>query len=200
MYLLVDGQHEATFFATDMLRPTAREAVGQLRQLGLEPMLLTGDTLASAEPLAAELGIGNVRAKLLPAGKVDAVRALQHAGRRVAMVGDGLNDAAALAQADAGIAVASGTDLAREAGHVLLLHQDLHLVPLAVRLARRTRRVMRQNLGWALLYNVIGLPVAAGVLLPRFGFALSPALASAAMALSSVSVLVNSLRLARRSK
>ncbi len=197
MYLLVDGALQATFYATDTLRASAAPALGSLRGLGLTATLLTGDTDASAQAVAHELGIGHVQAKLLPADKVAAITALRREGHKVAMVGDGLNDAAALAHADAGIAMASGTDLAREAGHVLLLQHDLRLVPLAIRLARRTRRLMRQNLGWAMLYNVLGIPLAAGILLPRFGIALSPALASAAMALSSVSVLLNSLRLAR---
>ena len=197
MYLLVDGRHVATFYAVDTLRASARAMVESTAALGLQHVLLTGDTPESAAGIAAQAGIHDVRARLLPADKVLAIEALQKVGRRVAMVGDGLNDAAALAQADAGIAVASGSDLAREAGHVLLLHHDLHLIPLSIRLARKARRLMRQNLGWALGYNVLGIPIAAGVLLPHFGFALSPALASAAMALSSVSVLLNSLRLAR---
>ena len=138
-----------------------------------------------------------MRAPLLPEGKVQAVAELQRTGRRVLMVGDGLNDAAVLSQADAGIAMASGTDLARDTGGVLLLHADLRLIPLAVVIARRAVRVMRQNLAWAVLFNAIGLPVAAGVLYPRYGIGLSPVLASAAMALSSVSVLLNSLRLRR---
>ena len=197
MYLVVDGQHAATFFAVDTLRASAHGLSAAMDRLGLRTVLLTGDIAATATQIAAQAGITEVRAQLLPADKVLAIEAMQREGHRVAMVGDGLNDAAALAQADAGIAVASGTDLAREAGHILLLHHDLALLPLAVRLARRTRRLMRQNLGWAVAYNALGLPVAAGVLLPRFGIALSPALASAAMALSSVSVLLNSLRLAR---
>lgn len=195
MYLVVDGRHAATFFATDTLRASAHGLAAKLARLGLRCVLLTGDTAAAAEAIALAAGITDVRAKLLPADKVLAIENLQHSGERVAMVGDGLNDAAALAQADAGLAVASGTDLAREAGHVLLLHHDLTLIPIAIRLARKARRLMRQNLGWALAYNVLGLPIAAGLLLPRFGIALSPALASAAMALSSVSVLLNSLRL-----
>ncbi|MGI4826652.1 MAG: heavy metal translocating P-type ATPase [Janthinobacterium lividum] len=197
MYLVVDGQHAATFYAVDTLRPSALKIAAEMSGLGLRSMLLTGDTLGSATSIAAQAGIDDVRAKLLPQDKVLAVENLQRAGVRVAMAGDGLNDAAALAQADAGIAVASGTDLARDAGHVLLLHHDLRLVPLAVKLARKARRLMRQNLAWALLYNLLGLPIAAGFLLPRYGIALSPALASAAMAFSSVSVLLNSLRLTR---
>lgn len=197
MYMLVDGRHQATFLATDTLRASAVPALAALRQLGLSTMLLTGDTPAAAKAIASQAGITSVRSQLLPGDKLTAIAGLQDGGQRVAMVGDGLNDAAALAHADAGIAMASGTDLAREAGHVLLLHHDLRLVPEAIRLARRTRRLMRQNLGWALLYNVLGIPLAAGVLLPRFGIALSPAFASAAMALSSVSVLLNSLRLTR---
>ena len=196
MYLLVDGEPAGTFYAEDALRTSAKTMVTEIQRLGLKTILLTGDTAAAAAPMAAEAGITEVQASLLPADKLQAIQALQANGARVAMVGDGLNDAAALAQADAGIAVASGTDLAREAGHVLLMHADLNLIPLAIRIARRTRRLMRQNLGWAVGYNVLMLPLAAGLLLPKFGIALSPALASAAMALSSVSVLLNSLRLA----
>ena len=197
MYLLVDGHHEATFYAVDALRPSAAGLAPAMAKLGLRTVLLTGDTAEAASPIAAEAGITDIRAKLLPEQKVLAIEMLQKEGARVAMAGDGLNDAAALAQADAGIAVASGTDLARDAGHVLLLHHDLRLIPLAVRLARKTRRLMRQNLAWAVVYNLIGIPIAAGLLLPAFGIALSPALASAAMALSSVSVLLNALRLTR---
>ena len=196
VYLLVDGRHQATFFATDTLRASAAPAIRALRVLDLRSLLLTGDTAAAAAAIAKQTGLSDVHARLLPGEKLSAIAHLQQEGLRVAMVGDGLNDAAALAQADAGIAMASGTDLAREAGHVLLLHHDLMLVPRAIRLARRTRRLMRQNLAWAMLYNVLGIPVAAGLLLPHFGVVLSPALASAAMALSSVSVLLNSLRLA----
>ncbi len=197
MYLVVDGHHEATFYAVDTLRPSAAGIAAAMTKLGLRTVLLTGDTAQAAKPIAAEAGITDIRAKLLPEQKVLAIEAMQREGRRVAMAGDGLNDAAALAQADAGIAVASGTDLARDAGHVLLLHHDLRLIPLAVRLARKTQRLMRQSLAWALIYNLLGIPLAAGLLLPHFGIALSPALASAAMAFSSVSVLLNALRLTR---
>ncbi|HLI75748.1 MAG TPA: heavy metal translocating P-type ATPase [Acidobacteriaceae bacterium] len=196
IFIQVDGQLAASLFAVDTLRSTAAEAVAQVKALGLGTGLLTGDTQAAADGIVAQLGIPTAYAGRLPQGKLDDIERLQREGHKVAMVGDGLNDASALARADAGIAVASGTDLAREAGHVLLLKPDLRLVPLSLRVARRTRRLMRQNLGWALLYNVLGIPIAAGVLVPRFGISLSPALASAAMALSSVSVLLNSLRLA----
>jgi Cu+-exporting ATPase len=195
LYVVYDNRPQAAFFATDVLRPSAADAVAQLTALGIKPLLLTGDTADSAHPIALDAGITEVRASLLPAQKLEAIRDLQSAGHRIAMVGDGINDAAALAQSDAGFAMPSGTDLAREAGDILLLHADLRLLPTAVRLARRTTRIMRQNLGWALVYNAIGLPIAAGLLYPHFHILLSPILASIAMALSSVSVLANSLRL-----
>ncbi len=195
LYLLLDDIPQAAFFATDELRPSAGAAVAQLQGLHVHPLLLTGDVAASAAPIAQQAGIQDVQAHLLPADKLTAIRSLQSAGHRVAMVGDGINDAAALAQADAGLAMASGADLAREAGDVLLLHHDLSLIPLSIRISRRTVRIMRQNLGWAMVYNLIGIPLAAGILYPRFHILLSPILASAAMALSSVSVLTNSLRL-----
>ena len=197
LFLLMNGQLQAAFFAADRLHPSAREAVTELRRLGIRPLLLTGDVLASANPIAAAAGIDEVRAGLLPADKLSAIRELQSVGRKVAMAGDGINDAAALAQADAGLAMAAGADLAREAGDVLLLRHDLRLLPAAVRMARETVRVMRQNLAWAAAYNAFGLPLAAGVLYPRYHILLSPIVGSAAMALSSVSVLANSLRLRR---
>ena len=197
LYLLIDNLPQAVFYATDELRPSAVEAIQQLDALGIKPLLLTGDTAAAAAPLAAAAGIADVRASLLPAQKLEAIRALQAAGHKVAMAGDGINDAAALAQSDAGFAMPAGTGLAREAGDILLLHTDLRLLPTAVRLARRSTRIMRQNLGWAVAYNLLGLPLAAGLLYPHFHILLSPVLASAAMALSSVSVLANSLRLRR---
>ena len=197
MKILVDQELAATLYAADTVRPTAGVAVAALKQLGLRSIVITGDTMAATESILCDLELAKAYTDRLPAAKLTAIEDLQHGGHKVAMVGDGLNDAAALAHADAGIAMASGTDLAREAGHVLLLHADLNLVPRAILLARRTRRLMRQNLAWALLYNVLGIPLAAGILLPHFGLALSPAFASAAMALSSVSVLLNSLRLAK---
>lgn len=195
LYVLVDGRVQATFFATDRLRPEAATAVGELQELKIRSVMLTGDTKPSAERIAKEAGISDVRAALLPEGKLEAIRELQAKRLRVGMAGDGINDAASLAQSDAGFAMAAGTDLAREAGDVLLLHSDLRLLPAAIRLSRQTVAVMRQNLGWAFAYNIIGLPIAAGALYPHFHILLSPVLAGAAMALSSVSVLINSLRL-----
>jgi Cu+-exporting ATPase len=200
LYLLLDNIPQAVFFATDELRPSARAAIAQLKALHTHPVLLTGDIAASATPIAQAAGIDDIQSHLLPAEKLAAIRALQSSGHSVAMVGDGINDAAALAQANAGLAMASGSDLAREAGDILLLHHDLRLIPLSVQIARRTTHIMRQNLGWAVIYNIIGIPLAAGVLYPHFHILLSPILASAAMALSSVSVLANSLRLRRLPK
>jgi Cu+-exporting ATPase len=197
LYLLYDNQPQAVFFAVDELRSTAAAAVANLQKLHIHPIMLTGDLDSSAMPIAREAHIDDVRANLLPADKLTLIRDLQSQGKKVAMAGDGINDAAALAQADAGLALAAGSDLAREAGDILLLHNDLRLIPAAIALARRTTRIMRENLAWALIYNVIGLPIAAGALYPRFHVLLNPILASAAMALSSVSVLLNSLRLRR---
>jgi Cu+-exporting ATPase len=159
--------------------------------------MLTGDSAAAAEPIARQAGITEVEAGLDPAGKLARIRALQKTGLRVAMVGDGINDAGALAQADAGIAMGSGADLAQEAGDVLLLRAQPSAIPAALDLARAALRVMRQNLVWAAAYNLLGIPLAAGALYPGFHILLSPWLAAAAMALSSVSVLANSLRLRR---
>jgi P-type Cu+ transporter len=172
----------------DAVRPTSGVAVAGLRRLGLEPMLVTGDALAVAEAVAAEVGITEVRAGVLPAGKVDVVKRLQAAGRVVAMVGDGVNDAAALAQADLGLAMGAGTDVAIQASDLTLVRDDLTAAVDAVRLARRTLGIIRGNLFWAFAYNVAALPLAAAGLL-------NPMIAGAAMALSSVFVVLNSLRL-----
>jgi Cu+-exporting ATPase len=183
------------FDARDALRPDAAAAVAALRRTGLRVLMLTGDSAAAAAPIAHQVGITEIESDLDPAGKLARIRALQKNGLRVAMVGDGINDAAALAQADAGIAMGTGADLAQEAGDVLLLRALPSAVPAALDLARATLRVMRQNLIWAAGYNLLGIPLAAGALYPSFHILLSPWLAAAAMALSSVSVLANSLRL-----
>ncbi|HVT98121.1 MAG TPA: heavy metal translocating P-type ATPase [Acidobacteriaceae bacterium] len=183
--------------ARDTLRATASDAIAGLRRLGIRTAMLTGDTSATAESIARAAGIDQVWAGLLPDQKLAKIRELQSQGHRVAMAGDGINDAAAISQADAGLAMGTGADLAREAGDAILLHGEPRQILDAVLLARQALRVMRQNLGWAFGYNLLGIPIAAGVLYPAFGILLSPAIASAAMALSSVSVLTNSLRLRR---
>ena len=195
LWMALDTVPVGYFDARDALRPDAAEAVAALRNDGLRVMMLTGDTAAAAGPIAEQAGITEVEAGLDPAGKLARIRELQQGGLRVAMVGDGINDAAALAQADAGIAMGSGADLAQEAGDVLLLRAQPSAIPDALRLARATLRIMRQNLGWAAGYNVLGIPLAAGLLYPTFHLLLTPWLAAAAMALSSVCVLGNSLRL-----
>lgn len=195
LWIALDGALSGYFDARDALRPDAAEAIAALRKSGLRVLMLTGDSAAAAAPIAEQAGIPEVEASLDPAGKLARIRALQQSGLRVAMVGDGINDAAALAQADAGIAMGSGADLAQEAGDVLLLRAAPAAIPAAIELSRSTIRIMRQNLAWAAAYNLLGIPLAAGALYPTFHILLSPWLAAAAMALSSVSVLANSLRL-----
>jgi Cu+-exporting ATPase len=195
VFVAVDGAVAAVIGVADAIKPSSREAVAALRRLGLESVMLTGDDRRAAESVARAVGIERVVANVLPDHKLDEIRRLQAEGRTVAMVGDGINDAPALAQADVGIAMGTGTDVAMEAGDVTLMRGDPLGVPRAIALARRTMRVMRQNLFWAFVYNVIGIPVAAGVLYPAFGLRLTPAMAAAAMAVSSVSVVMNSLRL-----
>jgi P-type Cu+ transporter len=197
LWMAVDNIPAAYFNARDALRPDGAEAVAGLRHSGLRVMMLTGDSAAAAAPIAKQAGITEVEAGLDPAGKLARIRALQQSGLRVGMVGDGINDAGALAQADAGIAMGTGADLAQEAGDVLLLRATPAAIPAALDLARSTLRVMRQNLVWAAAFNLLGIPLAAGVLYPAFHVLLSPWIAAAAMAFSSVSVLTNSLRLRR---
>ncbi len=191
------GVYAGTIVCRDTVRADAAGALRALEALHLKPAILTGDTAAAAQPLADALGIREVYAGLSPEQKLARIRELQRQGRRVLMVGDGINDAAAIAQADSGIGMGTGTELAREAGDAILLHSDLGAIVAAVKLARATRRIMKQNLGWAAGYNLLAVPVAAGALWAAFGILLSPAVAAAAMALSSVSVLLNSLRLRR---
>jgi Cu+-exporting ATPase len=197
VHVAVDGTHAGVIALDDPLRDDARAGVEHVKALGVTPVLLTGDRPGPAQRVAAAVGIRVVVAGVLPAGKLDEVARLQREGGVVAMVGDGINDAPALARADVGIALASGTDVAVEAADIVLMRPDVRGVSRALTLARRTMRVMRQNLFWAFVYNVIGIPIAAGVLYPAFGVLLSPVLASAAMAFSSVSVVGNSLRLRR---
>jgi P-type Cu+ transporter len=197
LYVAVDGQYAGLLTARDELRPGAVEAVSMLKRMGMQVAMLTGDNRAAADEAARTLTLDQTYAELLPEQKLEKIRQLQQAGCRVAMAGDGINDAAALAQADAGLAFGTGTDLAREAGDAILLRGEPLQIVTALALAQDVLRVMRQNLGWALAYNVIGIPIAAGALYPITGLLLNPAVAAAAMALSSVSVLANSLRLKR---
>ncbi len=197
MFVAIDGVLAAVIAVADPIRATSRAAIQQLQALGLDVVMLTGDNQHTAAAVAREAGITRVVAEVLPEGKVAEISRLQGEGRVVAMVGDGVNDAPALAKADIGIAMGSGTDIAVEAADIALMRGDLAGVVDAIRLSRRTMRTMKQNLFWAFAYNVIGIPVAAGVLFPIFGLLLSPILASAAMAFSSVSVVMNSLRLRR---
>jgi Cu+-exporting ATPase len=193
----VDGHPAGAIGIADTVKPEAAEAVRRLREMGVEVWMITGDNRRTAENVARQAGIEHVLAEVLPDAKAAEVRKLQAAGKKVAMVGDGINDAPALAQADVGMAIGTGTDIAKEAASITLMRGDLNGVADALGLARRTMRVIRQNLFWAFAYNAIGIPVAAGVLYPFTGWLLSPVLASAAMALSSVTVVSNSLRLKR---
>ncbi|HET6568745.1 MAG TPA: HAD-IC family P-type ATPase, partial [Rhodothermales bacterium] len=195
VWAAVDGTPAGVLGIADTVRPTSRAAIQTLHDLGLRVAMITGDTEAAAEAIAAEVGIDDVRAGVRPEGKAQAIRAFQAQGHVVAMVGDGINDAPALAQADAGIAIGTGTDVAVETSDVTLMRDDLTAVAAAFRISGRTMQTIKQNLFFAFVYNVIGIPVAAGLLYPFFGILLSPMIASAAMALSSVSVITNSLRL-----
>jgi Cu+-exporting ATPase len=195
--LAVDGAPAGVLGVSDPVREGSAEAVRRLHRLGLRVIMLTGDRERTARAVAREVGIDEVVADVLPGNKADVVRDLRDRGRIVAMVGDGINDAPALAVADLGIAIGTGTDIAIAASDITLVRPDLAGVVSAIRLSRRTLRVIRQNLFWAFAYNSLGIPVAAGLLYPWTGWLLSPVLASAAMSLSSVSVVGNSLRLRR---
>jgi Cu+-exporting ATPase len=186
----VDGRIGAVIVVSDTIKETSRSAVDELRSLGLTPVLLTGDNRRAADAVAKRLDITNVIAEVQPAEKVDQIKRLQDAGKVVAMVGDGVNDAAALAQADLGLAMGTGTDAAIAASDLTLVRGDLRVVPDAIRLSRATLRTIKGNLFWAFAYNVAALPLAALGLL-------NPMIAGAAMAFSSVFVVLNSLRLRR---
>ncbi|MCC6561389.1 MAG: heavy metal translocating P-type ATPase, partial [Xanthomonadales bacterium] len=199
MFVSVDGTYAGLVGVADRLKATTAEAIRELHADGLRLVMLTGDNRVTAEAVARSVGIDVVEAEVLPEQKAVVIKRLQAEGRRVAMAGDGINDAPALAQAEVGIAMGTGTDVAMESAGITLVQGDLRGIVRARRLSRATMRNIRQNLFFAFVYNVLGVPLAAGALYPLFGILLSPIIASAAMTFSSVSVIGNALRLRRQS-
>jgi Cu+-exporting ATPase len=197
MFVVIDGRPAGLVGVADPIKPTTAEAIRNLHREGVEVVMLTGDNRTTAEAVARSVVIDHVEADVLPDQKAAVVKRLQQQGERVAMAGDGINDAPALAAADVGIAMGTGTDVAMESAGVTLVKGDLRGIVRARRLSRVTMRNIRQNLFFAFVYNAIGVPIAAGVLFPAFGLLLSPMIASAAMTFSSVSVIGNALRLRR---
>jgi Cu+-exporting ATPase len=195
IFVTIDGKPTGILAVADPIKPTTLEAVRELHALGLKLVMLTGDNRRTADAVAKELGLDAVVAEIEPAGKVDHIKKLRAEGKHVAMAGDGVNDAPALSEAEVGIAMGTGTDVAMQSAGITLVRGDLRGIAKAIRLSRATMQNIRQNLWFAFLYNALGIPVAAGVLYPYFGLLLSPMIAGAAMSLSSVSVIGNALRL-----
>jgi Cu+-exporting ATPase len=197
MFVAIDGKPAGLLVVADPIKPSTPEAVRMLHEAGIRIVMLTGDSLTTAQAVGRKLGIDDVVAEVLPEQKADAVKRLQAEGQIVAMAGDGINDAPALAQAHVGIAMGTGTDVAMQSAGVTLVKGDLRAIVRARRLSHATMKNIRENLFLALIYNALGVPIAAGVLFPVFGLLLNPMFASAAMSLSSVSVIANALRLRR---
>jgi Cu+-exporting ATPase len=195
--LAKEGKIAAILTVADLLKDHSREALQELQRMGKEIMMITGDNERTARAIASQLGVSRVLAEVLPQEKAEQIKRLQQEGLRVAMVGDGINDAPALAQAHLGIALGSGTDVAIESGDIVLIQDDLRDVVVALDLSGYVMRKIKQNLFWAFIYNLVGIPVAAGILFPLTGFLLNPVIAGAAMAFSSVSVVSNSLLMRR---
>jgi Cu+-exporting ATPase len=195
VFVAIDGKPAGILAVADPIKSTTAEAIKALHALGLEVIMLTGDNRRTAAAVAKQLGLDTVEAEMEPSGKVAQVKKLRAEGKHVAMAGDGINDAPALSEAEVGIAMGTGTDVAMQSAGITLVKGDLRGIAQAIRLSRATMRNIRQNLFFAFLYNALGIPVAAGVLYPYFGLLLSPVIAGAAMSLSSVSVIGNALRL-----
>jgi Cu+-exporting ATPase len=195
VYMAIDGSLAGLMAIADVVRPTSVEAIKALQSMGLEIVMLTGDNQKTAMTIAAQAGITHVVAEVLPQDKADKIKSLQGMGNKVAMVGDGINDSVALVQADVGIAIGSGTDVAMESAGIVLMGSNLTGVAKAIRLSKKTMANIKQNLFWALAYNVLGIPVAMGILHIFGGPLMNPMIAALAMSLSSVSLLANVLRL-----
>ena len=195
LYFSVNGQAAGLIGVADAIKSSSAGAIRRLREMGLHTVLLTGDSRAAAEQIGAQAGVDEIIAEVLPQDKAGKIQALQSQGRKVMMVGDGINDAPALVQADVGCAIGGGSDIAIESADLILMRSDLSDVPRAIRLSRLTIQNIKENLFWAFCYNTIGIPIAAGVLYLSHGLLLSPMIAGAAMSLSSICVVTNALRL-----